>query len=418
MERLADKMPSLDPASWTLEALDEELERIRADIRSRLAHLSVVKGMTLGVSAPPSARRSLWNAVAVNLHDISPAYLYSIPSGAASCYHKLALSLLDRGNPEGAAEAVARALSLNPFDKDAWAVSGTIARLAGARIAKQHERLYRLKHVRTFGRSRLKLPVSAAVIAGRGLLAVSDHHASSVHVFDLDGRFKRSLELHLELPGGLEDAGNGTVWICDKNHRRLVRFDPENGFLQEQPVAAADPELGAVHPGHLRKLDDGRFACLAANHDFSRNLVGTLDSDGFRPFSGIQGTPSSLRVANGVILTRDYYTGAISRFDASGRPVPSSPSCQPRIAQNFSFAMCGAELYADSGGKNLARFDGDGNMVFFAPLAGILGDKVQIFHIEPSSRKGRRILYLVDGGNRCVHIFETERVDEDGGVAS
>lgn len=87
----------------------------------------------------------------------------------------------------------------------------------------------------------------------------------------VDGRFVE--------PKGVAIDGSGNVWVADRKHRTIQKFDPDGQFLDKIATTA-----GTRGPSHLAFLNDGRLYALAdeggwvARYDESGEevLVGTL----------------------------------------------------------------------------------------------------------------------------------------------
>ncbi len=92
-------------------------------------------------------------------------------------------------------------------------------------------------------------PTNLAV-APDGRLYISDGYGNCrVHRFSADGVFEISWgtpgdsdgEFHL--PHGIDVAGDGTVFVCDRENSRIQLFDPDGGFLESWTDVARPCEV-------------------------------------------------------------------------------------------------------------------------------------------------------------------------------
>jgi sugar lactone lactonase YvrE len=170
-----------------------------------------------------------------------------------------------------------------------------------------------------------------AVAAGNGRVYASD--AFQVFTFDTDGRFisqrgrpGRDREA-LDHPNGLALAADGTLYVADSNHNRIVAYDPKGRILWELGRIAKGPADQAARdfglPRGLAVMGDGSI--LVADALDSRlvrvsrdgKVVAVYGESGSEP--GQLSAPNAVAVSGDLIAVADRGNGRVQLLRLTGR---------------------------------------------------------------------------------------------------
>lgn len=416
LDHFERELPPGGPEHWTLALLDQAREAIAREIDDRLIHQQVAKQMLLPPdrlppSPQPAAVSSLLYWQALNTREPLRHYRHDMPAGTAACYCALARRLIGSGDWETAGLALERVLCREPLSGEAQACLGVLAKAGGTAVATRLRQQYHFVFVGRFGQDRLKLPVCALPLPERREVAVTTRRAPGVYFFSLNGRFKRVVYLKLRDPLGLEAAGDGTLWVCDRLNARLVRFHPLTGFIEARPMRTTGPDAVPLYPIQARALGDGRFACVVSPVSQKAFFAGILSADGFSRFTSSQPLTLALARHDRQIFTRGFFDGSVERHDPQTGTADTAFEMPVLLSNNYAIARGKGGWFMDVSGRSIAKFSPEGKPVFMQSVDSLIDHDGLILHMSTCRSGKRELLYCANIGtnltNGSILVFET-----------
>lgn len=405
LERFHLELGSQDPADWTLEAIDQAREAILAEVEARHFHLKTVEEAILDHQFPPPASRPTRHWIGASVRDCLLRYRYTMPKAVADSYLSFAREALGRGDAESAGQAIGRVLHLDLMHPVAQALLDELAGMGAKELATGLRRRFHLRHVRSFGRSRLKRPYSFIVDPKRRRLLVCDSLLRQVLVFSLGGRFVRAIALDIEHVGEVTPGMAGGFWVCDMGNKRLIRRDLDGKVLEEFSIVQRVGTPTICAPARAIELDPGRFAA-AGFDDTGRPMLGELTRNGFLPYEAFTGRHVHLKRIDGQLVLRDHYSGELLKFDPQGERTTKMEFDLPRLTINYGFDCTSQGWFMIFASRALAKFTLHGQLEYIMHFEEMFGQESLLYDINIIEIDGVEYLYAVDPGTRSVHVFE------------
>jgi len=407
LECFASELPA-DPSRWTVEGLDAAFDAILDRIREMRPHFAASEEKAEDASRIEGIGGALRHWIEINLWDFPRRLLYGMHPGVAACYLALAAAKIQQGDAQTSAAALARVLRYDPTNSTALELLAKLEKLPGGEIARRLRRQFHIRHLKSFGKSKLFLPFNVAVHKKSGSVLVSDLRQPQIAVFSLAGRLKRTLDLGLSDAAALIAEGEDDFIVCDPGHRQLVRFDINGCILETIAVRPRDPHLGEIMPAYARRLGRDRFALIVSNSDHSQAWLGEMSQEGFTPYGDLPELIHCINIIDGQLVFRGYYTGRLYRLDGSGAPPKVLELATPRLYRNYCFAPSRQGMFMDFRANTLTKFNVNGELQYILSADKMFGPKTIIMDMEAFEHDGRELLCIADHGNRCVHLFEID----------
>jgi hypothetical protein len=402
LEAFDKELDPAGPQAWTLAQLDFAREALLAGLSARRFHCGVAETQACLAKDPvgedPPHRHWILTWLGPDLRKLSQA----MTPAMEHCYLLLAKARLDAGDTDQAILTLERVLSQNPLHPEARALLKPLAGTTTA--AKTLDVETRLCHVRSFGHTRLKLPVSALPLPG-GRILVADHLNPALLIFSKYGRLERTLPLGLKMACILAEEDAGRYLICDRDNRRVVRFDLKGRVLAVLPVRLREGG-GEMLP--LRAFPiDGRLLVAAVNEAMDTLTLGEMTPEGFSPLRVFPRFPLSLHRLGECIAVRDFGNGRVELYDPRDGSLTPRPLDMPVLAGHNALAPApGGGLFLDIQGTSLAKFDARGKLVYHFQVAKLFGPKTTILELRAFGAANDSGLLVVDTGNHCIRILD------------
>lgn len=183
--------------------------------------------------------------------------------------------------------------------------------------------------LRAFGQEQLGRPMNLDIASGR--LYAPDYFKDVIHVFSLDGRYRKAIRTDppLDSPGGIAVYGDGSLLVADTYGQRIVQLSAEGstkrtwsgqGFWSGQFNYPTDAAL-AAHQGGFYVADgyNDRVQQFGPGGELVRKWGGLFGLNVPGPFKGWFSIVTSIAISpDGSVFVADFYNDRIQKFSADG----------------------------------------------------------------------------------------------------